>query len=137
MRSVRRSAYVLAAAASLAMAAVVTTPAVAATPAPSATQATAVHLEYGASYISGTLTFFNRSVGFTGSLRAVGCRRAWFSAYDTSGTSLGARSSSTHCDTTVAIPVTLPADVVGGAAYVTICMDDQNANPLVCQDYYR
>ncbi|MGV9841959.1 hypothetical protein ACWDUB_07610 [Streptomyces fungicidicus] len=96
-------------------------------------------VSYGASYISGTLTWYNRAVGVDGALRAVGCRRAWVGTYDASGNSLGARSTSTKCDVTYSLddfpPV--PADVPGGAAYVVVCLDDASASSLDCELFYR
>ncbi|MEU9143980.1 hypothetical protein [Streptomyces sp. NPDC048349] len=111
------------------------------TPAASAQTAayptTAFDVPYGASYVRGTLTWYNRSVGAEGVLRAVGCRRAWFGAYGASGNELGARSTSTKCDVTYPIETVIPADVPGGAAYVIVCIDDANANPLRCERYDR
>lgn len=104
---------------------------------PAAYPTTPVDVTYGASYIRGTLTWYNRSVGFVGTLRAVGCRRAWFGAYDASGNQLGAKSTSTKCDVTYPINTGIPADVPGGAAYVIVCMDDANAQPLKCVKYNR
>ncbi|MFI6334672.1 hypothetical protein [Streptomyces sp. NPDC050535] len=98
---------------------------------------TAFDVTYGASYARGTLTWFNRSVGADGTLRAVGCRRAWFGTYDASGNQLDARSTSTQCDTTYPIVTTIPANVPGGAAYVIVCVDDATASPLKCERYNR
>ncbi|EPH44229.1 hypothetical protein ABT390_09720 [Streptomyces aurantiacus] len=92
---------------------------------------------YGASYVRGTLTWYNRSVGVDATLRAVGCRRAWFGAYGASGNQLGAVSTSPKCDTTYKFKVPIPADAPGGAAYVIVCLDDGNANPLKCGRYNR
>ncbi|WP_407838629.1 hypothetical protein ACE1OC_23305 [Streptomyces sp. DSM 116496] len=92
---------------------------------------------YGASYVRGTLTWYNRSVGVEGTLRAVGCRRAWFGAYSASHSQLDVKSTSTKCDVTYPIKTLLNADVPGGAAYVIVCLDDANANPLKCERYYR
>jgi len=97
------------------------------------------NVSYGASYISGALTWYNRSVGVDGALRAVGCRRAWVGTYDASGNPLGAKSTSTKCDVTYSLddfpPV--PADVPGGAAYVVVCLDDASASSLDCELFYR
>ncbi|MEU9236026.1 hypothetical protein [Streptomyces subrutilus] len=98
---------------------------------------TAFDVTYGASYVRGTLTWYNRSVGVDGTLRAVGCRRAWFGAYGASGNQLGARSTGTKCDTTYPVKTVIPADAPGGAAYVIVCVDDANANPLKCERYNR
>ncbi|MGW3635378.1 hypothetical protein ACWD7F_35460 [Streptomyces sp. NPDC005122] len=98
---------------------------------------TAFDVTYGASYARGTLTWYNRSVGADGTLRAVGCRRAWFGTYTASANWLDARSTSTQCDVTYPIKATVPADVPGGAAFVIVCVDDANANPLKCVQYNR
>lgn len=98
---------------------------------------TAFDVTYGASYARGTLTWANRSVGANGTLRAVGCRRAWFGTYTASENGLDARSTSTQCDATYTIKTTVPADVPGGAAFVIVCVDDANASPLKCLRYNR
>ncbi|MGW7458079.1 hypothetical protein [Streptomyces sp. NPDC054797] len=98
---------------------------------------TTVDVPYGASYVHGTLTWYNRSVAFSGTLRAVGCRRAWFAAYDASGNEFGARSTSTKCDVTYTVSASIPTDVPGGAAHVIVCLDDTNANSLKCVQYDR
>jgi hypothetical protein len=122
------------------MSAALTAPAVAATPAAATTYPTSsVYVSDGAgSYIKGTLTWYNRSVDFTGTLKSVGCHRAWYSVFDGYANSLGARSSSTHCDSVTSVPATLPADVVGGGAYVGVCLDDASGNPVTsCGVYFR
>ncbi|MFJ8437229.1 hypothetical protein ACIQ9P_38650 [Kitasatospora sp. NPDC094019] len=136
----RRTALTLLTVASVAVSAPLTAPAVAA---PAATAAayptTPVHVADGAgSYITGTLTWYNRSVGFTGTLKSVGCRRAWYSVFDGYANPLGPRSSSTHCNTVTSVPATLPADVVGGGSYVGVCLDDANGKPVTsCGVYPR
>ncbi|MFG2652452.1 hypothetical protein [Streptomyces sp. NPDC048436] len=98
---------------------------------------TAVDIPYGASYLRGTVTWYNRSVAFSGTLRAVGCRRAWFGTYSASGTPLGTASTSTKCDVTYPFNVGIPADVPGGAASLIVCIDDANASPLKCVKFNR
>ncbi|GHE92621.1 hypothetical protein GCM10014715_56330 [Streptomyces spiralis] len=135
----RRSVLSLVTVAGLAMSAL-TAPAVAVTPATAAAYPTSrVYVSDSAgSYISGTLTWYNRSVDFTGTMKSVGCRRAWYSVFDGYANSLGARSSSTHCDTVTSVPATLPADVVGGGSYVGVCLDDANGKPVTsCGVYPR
>ncbi|MCZ4602642.1 hypothetical protein O3S80_02385 [Streptomyces sp. Lzd4kr] len=132
----RRSALALFTVAGLALSTALAAPAVAA---PTTTAPTRVYVSDNAgSYISGTLTWYNRSVVFTGTLTSVGCHRAWYSVFDGYANSLGARSSSTHCNTTTSVPATLPADVVGGGSYVGVCLDDANGKPVTsCQVYPR
>ncbi|MFI6493648.1 hypothetical protein [Streptomyces sp. NPDC050564] len=143
--ALRRSALNLAAAAGLALSAALTAPAVAAAPATPAAPTTAaartatVDIEdQSGSYVYGTLTWSNRAVGFQGVLIAKGCRRAWFSTYDASDNPLAARSTSTHCNTADSIPpFSIPANVVGGAAYVRVCLEDEYAVPTTgCQVYF-
>ncbi|WP_406131585.1 hypothetical protein [Streptomyces sp. NBC_00989] len=98
---------------------------------------TTFDVTYGASYARGTLTWYNRSVGVDGTLRAVGCRRAWIGTYTASASELDARSTSTQCDATYPIVTTVPADVPGGAGIVVVCVADANANPLKCMGYSR
>ncbi|MBO1332736.1 hypothetical protein [Streptomyces sp. VRA16 Mangrove soil] len=136
----RRSALTLFTAAGLALSVPLTAPAVAA---PEATAAalppTAVYVSDGAgSSIKGTLTWYNRSAVFTGTLKSVGCRRVWYSVFDGYANPLGARSSSTHCNTVTSVPATLPADVVGGGSYAGVCLDDANGKPITsCGVYPR
>ncbi len=132
----RRTALALSAAAGLAVSA----PAVAATPAAAATYPTSkVYVTDGAgSVIAGTLTWYNRSAAFTGTLTSVGCKRVWYSVFDAYANPLGARSSSTHCDTVTSVPATLPADVVGGGSYAGVCLDDAAGKPITsCGVYPR
>lgn len=114
------------------------TSAPAAPAAPAAYPTTPVDVTYGATYVRGTLTWYYRSVGFTGTWRAIpssGCRRVWAQTYDSAGHSLGVRSTSTLCDGVKPFELTIPADVPGGATRVVVCLDDVNAQPLKCQGY--
>ncbi|MFF3203689.1 MULTISPECIES: hypothetical protein [unclassified Streptomyces] len=136
----RRSAPTLFTAAGLVLSAALTATPVAAAPATAAAYPTTpVYVADGAgSYISGTLTWYNRSVAFTGTLKSVGCRRAWYSVFDAYANPLGPRSSSTHCNTVTSVPATLPADVVGGGSYAGVCLDDANGKPVTsCGVYPR
>ncbi|MEU9994990.1 hypothetical protein ACGFYP_30905 [Streptomyces sp. NPDC048370] len=127
----RRSALTLAMVAGL-------TTSAAATPATAAAYPTTkVYVSDGAgSSISGTLTWYNRSVDFKGTLKSVGCRRAWYSVFDGYANPLGPRSSSTHCNTVTSVPATLPANVVGGGSYVGVCLDDAAGKPITACGVY-
>ncbi|OEJ23388.1 hypothetical protein AR457_01485 [Streptomyces agglomeratus] len=92
---------------------------------------------YGASYVRGTLTWYNRLVEADGTLRAVGCRSVWFGAYGASGNKLGDGSTGTKCDGTYPFKIGIPADAPGGAVYVIVCLDDADASPLKCARYNR
>ncbi|MFB7272618.1 hypothetical protein [Streptomyces sp. NPDC056244] len=137
----RRSALALAAAAGFAMSAALTTPAAAAEPVAAVAYPTRdVDVTFGATYVRGTLTWYNRSVGITGTYRAIassGCRRVWVGTYDIAGVPLDAQSTSTLCDGVKPIDFPVPADVPGGAASVLVCLDDGNAEPLKCIEYDR
>ncbi|GLY91325.1 hypothetical protein [Actinoallomurus iriomotensis] len=130
-----RSVLTLAAVAGLAVSGALTAPAASAATAAYPSKSVVVQDGSG-SWIGGTLTFYGRSVGFDGDMRSIGCRRAWLSAYDAAGGSLGPRSSSTHCDSIAEVPTTLPANVAGGAAYVWVCLDDATAVHTACERRY-
>lgn len=136
-----RSVLTSLAAAGFAASAALTGPAAVAAPTAGAAYPTSsVDVSYGATYVRGTLTWFNRSVGFQGTYRAIessGCRRAWFGTYTASGDYLDARSTSTLCNGTKPITTAIPADVPGGAASVVVCLDDADAVPLKCVKYER
>ncbi|MGW7194721.1 hypothetical protein [Streptomyces chryseus] len=91
----------------------------------------------GASSVRGTLTWYNRSVGADGTLRAASCVRVSFSAYGASGNELGNRITSTKCSGTYPFNIGLPAEVPGGAASVRICLEDVGTNALKCVRYNR
>ncbi|MFD3948178.1 hypothetical protein [Streptomyces sp. NPDC058579] len=131
----RRSALTLAAVAVLTLSAT-TTPATATVTA-AAYPTTKVYVSDGAgSSISGTLTWYNRSVDFKGTLTSAGCRRAWYSVFDGFANPLGPRSSSTHCNKVTSVPATLPANVVGGGSYVGVCLDDAAGKPITACGVY-
>ncbi|MFG3284458.1 hypothetical protein [Streptomyces sp. NPDC048111] len=100
---------------------------------------TAVYVTDGAgSSIKGTLRWSNRAATFTGTLTSKGCRRVWYSVFDGYANPLGARSSSTHCNTVTSVPATLPANVVGGGSYAGVCLDDAKGKPITsCGVYPR
>ncbi|MBT2469178.1 hypothetical protein J7E97_15175 [Streptomyces sp. ISL-66] len=98
---------------------------------------TAVDVTFDDSYLRGTVTWYNRSVAFNGTFRAVGCHRAWFGAHGASGNELGTWSTGTQCDVTYPINIAIPADAPGGAAYVRVCIDDAKTNSFKCIRYTR
>ncbi|MBB5804322.1 hypothetical protein F4560_004090 [Saccharothrix ecbatanensis] len=83
-------------------------------------------IEVGASYYKGTVTWYNRSVGVTGAFKAVGCRRVYAQAW-AGATWLSWASSSTWCDRADHAPLSLLADVPGGATEVDVWMTSGNA----------
>ncbi len=82
-------------------------------------------IEVGASYYKGTVTWYNRSVGVTGAFKAVGCRRVYAEARAGS-TFLDWDSSSTWCDKSGQAPISLDANVTGGATKVYVWMTTGN-----------
>ncbi|UQU63466.1 hypothetical protein COUCH_31315 [Couchioplanes caeruleus] len=116
-------------------------------PAQAAYPTTAVSLAYGNSTFSGTAQWQNRSVRVEGTLRVtagncrkVGATTATVTA-DGGGSYLGQMSSSWACnDASVtrsyAVDFTAPADVPGGANYVTVWMNDKEYD-LTSQSYYK
>ncbi|MGW7032686.1 hypothetical protein ACWGFX_36700 [Streptomyces xanthophaeus] len=91
----------------------------------------------GASYVRGTLTWYNRAVGADGTFRAVGCASVSFSAYGASDQELSTVSTGTRCNVTHLFKITIPAGAPGGAAYVRICIDDANPGAGICERYNR
>lgn len=81
-----------------------------------------VDLSYGASYIRGTLTFYNRSVGFKGTIRALsssGCRYAKLTTIAAdNGDYLGTQETRRACNSVISVTESITADRVGGACSV-------------------
>jgi len=83
-------------------------------------------IEVGASYYKGTVTWYDRSVGVTGAFKAVGCRRVYAQDWTTTAW-LDWASSSTWCDYADQAPLSLSADVAGGASMVDVWMTGSSA----------
>jgi hypothetical protein len=85
----------------------------------------------GASYFTGSVTWYNRAVEVTGAFKAVGCRRvyaqAWAGTVWTGYTWLDWASSSTWCDKSGPVTMTLSADISGGATEVEVWMTSESA----------
>ncbi|MGW7381115.1 hypothetical protein [Streptomyces sp. NPDC054794] len=86
---------------------------------------------FGQTYTKGTLTWYNRSVQLTEehkSVSASSCRLTYAVAYRSDGgpntTRLSERTTKPVCGKSIAISVAVPADVVGGADFLYICLDD-------------
>lgn len=88
------------------------------------------------SYYYGTATWYNRSVGLTGTFKAVQCRRIYGRAF-TGSTSLDFKSSSTWCNRTGQAPMGLDANVVGGADNIWVYMTDPYGNYIDGDTCYR
>ncbi|WP_328613827.1 hypothetical protein OHS18_36510 [Amycolatopsis sp. NBC_00355] len=99
------------------------------------------NVPYGASYAQGTLTWYNRSVGVTGTRKVHSvCQRFYLYTYDSAVHELDVRSTSLLCPTAQAAitPFSVPADVPGGAAFVSACLADDQLHPLGdCVAYAR
>ncbi|MEU4770012.1 hypothetical protein AB0H12_43020 [Actinosynnema sp. NPDC023794] len=63
------------------------------------------------SYYAGTVTWYNRAVGITGTFKAVGCRRVYGKAW--ASDELDWNNSALWCNHTRTQPIELDADVVG------------------------
>ncbi|MGW8887178.1 hypothetical protein [Streptomyces sp. NPDC055749] len=99
-----------------------------------------IHVPYGATYTSGTATWYNRSVTLVGQHRAIsssGCRATWMYTYDAAGTQLGSGGTGVICNQTANFTLNVSADVPGGAAKITVCLDDGNYVDLACKSYFR
>ncbi|MFF3228809.1 hypothetical protein ACFYV7_38855 [Nocardia suismassiliense] len=86
-----------------------------------------------ATYYSGTIDFYSRSVVVAGSLRGLstGCRRGWASAETASGTVLDYNTTSPTCTGPVHREIPLEADVAGGAGVVQVWLIDEANNRLL------
>lgn len=100
-------------------------------------------VSYGQTYSKGTLTWYNRSVQLTGeqkSVSASSCRKTYIAAYRSDGgpkyTRLSERTTKPVCGKSIDISVNVPADTVGGADYVYICLEDTR-NSLKCETFDR
>ncbi|QQQ79975.1 hypothetical protein IOD16_17215 [Saccharothrix sp. 6-C] len=122
-----RTRKVAAVAAAVAVVAGVVTAAAPATAADYPTSSFAI--SYGASYYNGTVTWYDRSVGVTGTLKAVGCLRANAAVW-AGGTRLDPERTSLWCDRTGTTGLSLEANVAGGADRVDIWLADSSGDPL-------
>ncbi|MBW5425770.1 hypothetical protein GKQ77_30120 [Streptomyces sp. BG9H] len=103
-------------------------------------------VEVGNTWTDGKLTWYNRSVLVEGTHKSVSsagkayCRLTWGRTYDASRALVGTRGSDPGdmaCGTTRSFSFVVPADIVGGAQLVRICLDDGNYNDLLCAPYRR
>ncbi|NEA54773.1 hypothetical protein G3I60_11610 [Streptomyces sp. SID13666] len=101
----------------------------------------------GNTWTKGTVTWLNRSVVVTGTHKSVSsaglayCRLTWAYTYNAADTvQLGSNDSKpvdTACGTSKNFTFTVPANVVGGAGLVRVCLDDGNYKDLLCHPYRR
>jgi hypothetical protein len=115
-------------------------------PAQAAYPAVNVNVPYGQSYVSGTVTFFNRSVEFDGKLAITSgnCRNATIISYAktaTRATVLGVSQTGNQCNYNLTTTIyqrdlTIPANVPGGANYVEVYIGESAANPYLAGKGY-
>lgn len=99
-------------------------------------------IKVGASYMTGTITFYNRSVSVKGPAHLVGCRTIYATAYDIQEGGglkrIDIGSSSPQCDKDHLINIPLDADTPGGADMVMLEMRDGDGKPTgKFKEYYR
>lgn len=85
------------------------------------------HLQFGATYMTGTVTFYNRSVGIKGPAHFVGCRTIHAWSVDIQGSVdkiLDYGSTSPKCDRDYFVDIPLEANIPGGAERVVIELRD-------------
>lgn len=87
------------------------------------------------SYYSGTVTWYNRSVGITGTFKAVGCRRVYGEAW--ANDLLDWDNSALWCNHTRTQSIALDANVVGGATWVVVGIAEDNASSYSDLDVCR
>jgi hypothetical protein len=91
-------------------------------------------LKYGATYFTGTINFYNRSVRVDGYLRSLStsCRRGTASSWNSNATEvLDVRSTSAHCDGVTEQHLVLGAPVAGGAGWVEVTLANADGGDLV------
>lgn len=99
----------------------------------------------GNTYTRGTITWYNRSVVVAGEHKSVdvtSCRGTTAFTLDSADNQLGMDySDSNVCGVSGTFSITVPADVVGGAAVVRVCLDDGDIGAevtyLLCKRYGR
>jgi len=110
-------------------------PANATTTAPDAITATSdFHLEYGASILDGTITWFNRSLHIGGSVKAVsGSKQGEFIGYNGNVSCIFDETRTTAAGTTRGFGFDETCDLRGGFSEVDIYLNDGAGNILRSQ----
>ncbi|MEV2255421.1 hypothetical protein AB0I94_33460 [Streptomyces sp. NPDC050147] len=102
---------------------------------------TPFHVAVGNTWTNGTVTWSNRSVEVIGTHKSVSqageayCRRTWAYTYDSHDNMIGSNGSAasdTACGNTKSYRFTVPANVVGGASHVRVCLDNGGLVDLLC-----
>ncbi|GFM95869.1 hypothetical protein [Streptomyces fulvorobeus] len=97
----------------------------------------------GNTYTRGTITWYDRSVGVTGTEKSVdvsNCRGTTVFTLDSARHQLDFNYSGGVCGTSAAFTAPATADVPGGASFVRVCLDDAGVYPptyYLCKVYGR
>ncbi|MFD9733351.1 hypothetical protein [Umezawaea sp. NPDC059074] len=94
-------------------------------------------LVYGATKASGTIRWHQRSADVDYTLKASYCRRLWATPYDANYKEYPSRSTGLRCDDTSSNTLNLVVNIPGGPAHVTLCLQNEDGNRLVCEQYDR
>ncbi|MGC3861229.1 hypothetical protein ACPSM1_13690 [Micromonospora chersina] len=122
-----------------------------AAPAQAAYPTSSYYVGPGNTYTYGTLTWYNRSVGYDGTnLAQEGqCRQTRFRTFTSGGSQLGSTTAGFVCTAVGngkranSYGGGVAADVAGGAAYVEVCLmgssfpSSEPMTVLTCTNYYR
>jgi hypothetical protein len=110
-------------------------PANATTTSPNTDTATSdFHLEYGASVLDGTITWFNRSLHIGGSVKAVsGSKQGEFLGYNGNLTCIFDETRTTAAGTTRGFGFDESCDLPGGFSEVDVYLNDGSGNILRSQ----
>jgi hypothetical protein len=86
-------------------------------------------ITYGNTYTRGTLYWYNRSVQLVGEHKSVSLGACRLTSADTLTTSghLATEWTGTVCNGSADFELTVPAEVIGGAAYVDICLESSTS----------
>jgi hypothetical protein len=99
------------------------------------------HLQFGATYVTGKVTFYNRSAGVTGTGHFVGCRTLYAWAIDKQPGDkevvLDVGSTSPQCDKNHPINIPLEANIAGGADRVLLELRDGAGKPFATRVFMR
>ncbi|MDX8147651.1 hypothetical protein SK854_36460 [Lentzea sp. BCCO 10_0061] len=99
------------------------------------------HLKFGATYVTGRVTFYNRSASVVGTGHFVGCRTLYAWAIDKQPgdkeVALDVGSTSPQCDKDHPINIPLEANIAGGADRVILELRDGAGKPFPTRVFMR
>lgn len=97
-------------------------------------------LQYGATYVTGSVTFYNQSVKVDGLAHYVGCRTIYATAYDIRENGeervLDVGSTSPQCNRDHVVDIGLDAKTAGGADIVKLELRDGNGKSFAPPVYF-